>query len=96
MLISQVALPSSSLARPGIGSNRALAEHAGISDEGQISKLLARLERLGLLQNTGKGQAKGAANAWSLTPLGRQVTQQIVPRPLGAHNNRGAHVPSDS
>jgi AcrR family transcriptional regulator/DNA-binding MarR family transcriptional regulator len=60
-------------------NNREVAELAGVSDEGQISKLLARLERLGLLQNAGAGHARGASNAWSLTPLGDQVTQQIAP-----------------
>jgi hypothetical protein len=40
MLISQVALPSSCLARPGIGGNREVSEHAGVNDQGQISKLM--------------------------------------------------------
>jgi DNA-binding MarR family transcriptional regulator len=62
--------------RPGV-SNRALAEHVGISDQGQISKLLTRLERLGLVSNTGRGQAEGASNAWELTPTGLRVTQSI-------------------
>jgi AcrR family transcriptional regulator len=61
---------------PGI-SNRAVAEHAGISDQGQVSKLLTRLERLGLIVNHGLGHAKGEPNAWSLTPLGSQVAQSI-------------------
>jgi hypothetical protein len=53
MLISQVALPSSCLARPGIGRNREVSEHAGINDQGQISKLmLSRLEGQGLVENT--------------------------------------------
>ena len=42
---------------PGV-SNRVVAERAGISDQGQVSKLLARLEHLGLLANTGAGQAR--------------------------------------
>jgi AcrR family transcriptional regulator/DNA-binding MarR family transcriptional regulator len=61
---------------PGI-SNRVVAEHAGVQDPGQVSKLLARLGRLGLLENTGAGHAKGEPNAWSLTPLGRQVAQRL-------------------
>jgi DNA-binding MarR family transcriptional regulator len=65
--------------RPG-ASNRGVAEHAGIADQGQVSKLLARLERLGLLENTGEGQSKGAANAWTLTPTGVRVTQSIRSR----------------
>ncbi len=62
--------------QPG-ASNRALGERAGIADPGQISKLLRRLERLGLTANTGAGHAKGEPNAWGLTPLGRQVAQRL-------------------
>jgi AcrR family transcriptional regulator len=64
---------------PGI-SNRVVSEYAGISDQGQVSKLLARLERIGLLANTGEGQAKGERNAWQLTPVGHGVTQSIRTR----------------
>jgi AcrR family transcriptional regulator/DNA-binding MarR family transcriptional regulator len=62
--------------RPGI-SNRGVAERAGVADQGQISKLLARLLRLGLIENTGLGHLKGEPNAWSLTALGRQVTRRL-------------------
>jgi DNA-binding IclR family transcriptional regulator len=62
---------------PG-ASNRLIGEHADIYDQGQVSKLLARLKRLGLLQNTGSGQAKGEPNAWRLTKLGERVTQQLA------------------
>jgi AcrR family transcriptional regulator len=63
-------------AQPGV-SNRGVGEQAGVSDQGQISKLLARLERLGLASNTGEGHTKGVPNAWTLTPLGRRVAQTI-------------------
>ncbi|HST56036.1 MAG TPA: TetR/AcrR family transcriptional regulator [Solirubrobacteraceae bacterium] len=56
-------------AHPGI-SNRELAGQAGIVDAGQTSKLLARLERLELIQNSGEGHTKGATNAWTLAPKG--------------------------
>ncbi|HXB65889.1 MAG TPA: TetR/AcrR family transcriptional regulator [Solirubrobacteraceae bacterium] len=62
--------------RPG-ASNRAVADSAGIADPGQISKLLRRLERLGLAVNTGGGHLSGEPNAWQLTPLGRQVAQRL-------------------
>ena len=61
---------------PG-ASNRMVGEYAGIHDPGQISKLLARLERVGLLVNTGEGHAKGEPNAWGLTPRGEQVARSI-------------------
>jgi AcrR family transcriptional regulator len=63
-------------AHPG-ASNRGLAEAAGIVDQGQASKLLTRLEDLGLIENTGDGHAKGARNAWVLTPRGEEVAQSM-------------------
>jgi AcrR family transcriptional regulator len=59
-------------------SNRKIASEAGIGDQGQVSKLLARLEHLGLIHNTGVGPAKGAPNAWALTARGQQVEQAIT------------------
>ena len=61
---------------PG-ASNREVAESAGVTDPGQISKLLRRLERLGLTANTGGGHLSGEPNAWKLTPLGGQVAQRL-------------------
>ncbi len=58
-------------------SNREVATFAGITDPGQISKLLRRLERLGLLVNTGAGHAKGEPNAWALTDQGERITHSI-------------------
>ncbi len=62
--------------QPGV-SNRIVAELAKVSDQGQISKLLARLERLGLIENTGAGHARGERNAWSLTVMGLRVAHGI-------------------
>jgi hypothetical protein len=61
---------------PG-ASNRRIGERADIHDQGQISKLLARLERIGLLSNTGVGHSKGEPNAWRLTQLGERVARQL-------------------
>lgn len=58
-------------------SNRQVADLADIYDQGQTSKLLARLERVGLLVNTGEGHTKGEPNAWHLTALGERVAQQL-------------------
>jgi AcrR family transcriptional regulator len=63
-------------AGPG-GSNRQLGEVAGIVDQGQISKLLGRLERLGLVHNNGLAPGKGAPNAWVLTDRGLQVERTM-------------------
>jgi AcrR family transcriptional regulator/DNA-binding MarR family transcriptional regulator len=62
---------------PG-ASNRELGIASEISDQGQISKLLARLEKLGLIENRGEGHARGAPNAWTLTAKGCQVEQAIT------------------
>ena len=61
---------------PG-ASNREVAERADVQDQGQISKLLARLEHLGLIENDGPGHAKGEANAWRLTPKGEDVERSV-------------------
>jgi AcrR family transcriptional regulator len=61
---------------PG-ASNRVVSDYAGIQDQGQVSKLLARLERLGLLVNSGNGHAKGEPNAWELTFKGEQVAHSV-------------------
>jgi AcrR family transcriptional regulator len=64
-------------AQPGI-SNRAVGNSAGITDQGQMSKLLARLERYGLLENTGEGHTRGEPNAWHLTAAGRSVAHVVT------------------
>ena len=58
-------------------TNREIATAAAVKDEGQISKLLARLERHGLLANTGGYPASG--NAWQLTERGEQVLSAGMP-----------------
>ncbi|HEX5308609.1 MAG TPA: TetR family transcriptional regulator [Solirubrobacteraceae bacterium] len=60
-------------------SNREVADGAGIVDQGQISKLLARLEGLGLIENVDRVQGKGAPNEWCLTERGRRVEQATRP-----------------
>jgi AcrR family transcriptional regulator len=61
---------------PG-ASNREVANRAGVVDQGQISKLLSRLEGLGLIVNVGQGGFRGAPNAWTLTPRGEQVEHRV-------------------
>jgi AcrR family transcriptional regulator len=63
---------------PG-ASNREVAAHAGVLDQGQISKLLHRLERLHLLENRGLGEAKRGANSWHLTRLGADLLRTTRP-----------------
>jgi AcrR family transcriptional regulator len=54
---------------PG-ASNREVAERAGVVDQGQISKLLSRLEDRRLIAKIGEGLTRGAPNAWRLTEHG--------------------------
>lgn len=62
---------------PG-SSNRGIARASGISDQGQISKLLARLEKLGLVEKGGGRSLRGEPNAWTLTDVGRDVHASIA------------------
>jgi hypothetical protein len=58
-------------------SNRLIGETAGIPDQGQISKLLSRLQGLRLLDNVAGASGKGTPNAWRLTEKGRTVHNAI-------------------
>ncbi len=62
---------------PG-SSNRTIGQGAGIADQGQASKLLARLHKLGLIENRGGDPARGEPNAWVLTNTGQQVHDSIA------------------
>ena len=68
----------SSIAESPGASNREVGRGAGLEDQGQISKLLARLQRLELIQNTRSAAARGAPNAWDLTERGQSVQRAIA------------------
>jgi AcrR family transcriptional regulator len=63
---------------PG-ASNREVADRVGIVDQGQVSKLLARLQRLELIENVKDGEARGAPNRWRLTERGGLVERATRP-----------------
>ncbi len=65
------------IAQTPYSNNREVAQAAGLVDEGQTSKLLARLERQGVIENVGIGAARGEPNAWLLTPSGRRALELI-------------------
>lgn len=75
------------------GSNRDVAERAGIVDQGQISKILTRLEYQGLVVNRGgTGPARGAPNSWWLTERGEALERDLRERPatrMGSLRRRG-------
>jgi AcrR family transcriptional regulator len=58
-------------------SNREVGVASGMQDQGQISKLLTRLCKLGLIENSGAGLARGAPNAWMLTERGAEIEQAV-------------------
>ncbi len=58
-------------------SNSEISARVGISDQGQISKLLARLARHGLIENRGEGPSRGSSNAWHLTADGEHLERRI-------------------
>ncbi|HEY2569822.1 MAG TPA: TetR/AcrR family transcriptional regulator [Solirubrobacteraceae bacterium] len=70
-------------------SNRAIAHGIGVGDEGQISRLLAKLESAGLIANARPEHPRGAANAWHLSAQGAHVLRQ---RPSGSAS-RSVTVP---
>jgi len=57
---------------PG-ASNKVLGEVAGINDQGQISKLLWRLQGLRLIDNVVGASGQGGSNAWRLTEKGLMI-----------------------
>jgi DNA-binding MarR family transcriptional regulator len=67
---------------PG-ASNRTVGEAADTFDQGQISKLLARLGGLGLIENTSGNDHKptGEPNAWRLTARGEEIERALRIRP---------------
>ena len=66
-------------AQPGL-NNRQIARDAGVADQGQMSKLLARLEGLGLISNGGESLVRGEPNMWRLTQRGEELEQAIRTR----------------
>jgi hypothetical protein len=59
---------------PG-ASNRQIAQAIGVRDEGQASKLLCRLDHLGLAVNRSQGHKAGEPNSWELTAEGARVAK---------------------
>jgi AcrR family transcriptional regulator len=64
-------------------SNRAVATAAEVTDQGQMSKLLARLQGLDLIANSGGGASRGEPNAWTLTEKGWGVQGAIAEETSG-------------
>jgi DNA-binding MarR family transcriptional regulator len=63
------------LAHPD-ASNREIAAGVGIAEESQASRLLTRMEDLGLIRNRNPYD-NGAPDAWQLTGDGRRLLQAL-------------------
>jgi AcrR family transcriptional regulator len=63
--------------RPG-ASNLEVSLRCGVTDQGQISKLLSRLGGHGLIENRGLGRTVGAANAWYITSRGSDLLNAVI------------------
>jgi AcrR family transcriptional regulator len=68
------------IAQAPYSNNREIADAAELTDEGQTSKLLGRLERQGVIENIGIGALRGEPNAWLLTREGRRVVELLDER----------------
>jgi AcrR family transcriptional regulator len=66
-------------AHPG-ASNRQVGDASGIRDQGQVSKLLARLKQLDLIENATEFQLNNGPNAWTLTKRGDEVRGVVAIR----------------
>ncbi len=65
---------------PGLNS-RELASRDGVKDQGQMSRLLSRLARLGLIENTREAQRRGDVKAWQLTIAPEELEAAIAYEP---------------
>jgi AcrR family transcriptional regulator/DNA-binding MarR family transcriptional regulator len=65
-------------AHPG-ASNRLVAREAGVTDQGQMSKLLHRLQRAGIVENRLTGSMRGTPNVWALTAKGQRIERSLRP-----------------
>jgi AcrR family transcriptional regulator/DNA-binding MarR family transcriptional regulator len=69
---------------PG-ASNREIADRVGIVDQGQISKLLGRLQVAALIAKIGDARTtRGAPNSWRVTERGERLLGRIRGRDLPA------------
>jgi hypothetical protein len=65
------------IANHPLSSNREIAAGIGIGDDAQISRLLVRMEDLGLVLNCTQAADHGGANAWQLTAEGTHVVSAL-------------------
>jgi hypothetical protein len=67
----------SSIAETPGASSKQIALASGISDDGQTSRLLTRLQKHDLIQDNGIGPTHGMPRAWTLTPRGQNILHAV-------------------
>jgi|HubBroStandDraft_3_1064219.scaffolds.fasta_scaffold07107_3 AcrR family transcriptional regulator len=77
-LTYRTALVLSSIAESPGASSKQVAAAAGVPDQGQMSRLLARLRRFDLIENRGGQPTRGEAMAWTLTAKGRELLRAVT------------------
>jgi DNA-binding IclR family transcriptional regulator len=58
-------------------SNRQVAAAIGIGSEAQVSRLLVRMQDLGLISNRAKAHNHGGPNSWELTADGTRLVKAL-------------------
>jgi DNA-binding MarR family transcriptional regulator len=76
-LTSRTAQVLQTLSRQPGSSNSAIAGKVGIGDQGQISRMLARLRRLKLVEDYPSERARGTTKAWRLTAAGSRLLREL-------------------
>ncbi len=66
-----------SIAENPNSSNTVIAELAGVGDQGQMSRLLARLRRLGLVEDRSDQRTYNAAKAWFISEAGKELLADL-------------------
>ncbi|MGD0455126.1 MAG: hypothetical protein ABSB69_16175, partial [Solirubrobacteraceae bacterium] len=78
---------------PGL-NNRQVALRAGVTGQAQISKILSRLARLALIENTRDPRTPGPGNAWQLTASGQEL-ERAIGREAAAAASLAVDVPQE-
>ena len=85
------------LRTPGVEATVKRRSALEIHDQGQISKLLNRLQRVGLLSNNADGAPiRGEANQWRLTPTGRQLVDALAGQEQPVSAGRASTKPASA
>jgi DNA-binding MarR family transcriptional regulator/AcrR family transcriptional regulator len=81
-------------AEPGLNSSEVALRASLKKDPGQVSRLLSRLARLGLIQSTRNPRSTPAAKAWRLTARGQEI-EAAVRREATAAASMAFDVPEE-